>query len=93
VRPRFVVKYFTAILGTGKGIQKHPDGMMVKIMKAPVTFVQRNSLTLCCDEASCGLNLVVMLFAHLLCALFRVLWGCVQWGSIADTSQGPHRPR
>lgn len=46
VRPRFVVKYFTAILGAGKGIQKSPDGVMVKIMKAPVTYVQRNSLTL-----------------------------------------------
>lgn len=89
VRPGFVVKCVIAILGTGEGTQKPPAVLMVKIMKVPVTCVQRNSLALCCEEASCGLNLVAMLFAHLVCALLRVFCGYVQ-GESVDLLGGIH---
>lgn len=84
VRPGFVVKRLTAILGTGEGIQKPPAVVMVKIVKAPgVAPVQRNSLALCCEEAFCGLNLGAMLFAHLVCALLRVPCSYVHWRSVS----------
>lgn len=58
-----------AILGTGQGIQK-PPVVMVKNVRALAACVQRNGLTLCCEEVSCGLKLVAMLFVRLVCALF-----------------------
>lgn len=54
VRPEFVVKCFTEVLGTGERIQKPPVVLMVEITKALVACVQRNNLALCWKKRPVG---------------------------------------